>query len=676
MLEHNRDGFLVGRPMAADQAAQLLSAIKGDTGKILAAMRRTGASGYGRAATPAGRGGGSRQEVGRAGAGAAAPGRATAATATPAQRSGAGRLAGRMRGPDGRLLAGPALAPAAAAAESQVADATKALAATIERQRKDERADKRANSQQRDNRGRFGAGGDRSGFAGGLAGSAGAAVDGAEQVDPLVGAIGEVRGLVGKVRDVATPVGRAAAGMLGGGGSDDSPGLLRRMWRELRAMRKADAVASKGTLAKLAALAKMRGTAAGGGIFGALLGALPGLGAMAPVLGALGASAAAAAVGVKGLAKRIPVVGAVVELITGALEDRNLAADETLTAGERTTRRAANAGSTAGGIGGALAGAALGGAAAGPVGAIIGAVAGGLAGRAGGGAAGGALGSVSARFESGGAGAGAVSSGKGDFGGASYGTHQLSSTTGTLQQYLGQSDYGAQFAGLQPGTPEFNAKWRQLAASDPKFGRDQKDFIGRTHFEPQMAHLAKAGIDLSGKGDAVKEAVWSTSVQFGGKTDLIKKALAGRDLSKMSDADTIAAIQDFKIAKNGSLFKSSSAAVQAGTLRRAGEEKKALLALSGQAPGTAIGASPALAAVAAAAAPRPVAIPSMPVAPMAAAVPAAPQVDAGGPQRLNSTAQTAAATAAPAAPQQDVRDRLIAHIATGGIGGFGGIVHR
>ena len=91
----------------------------------------------------------------------------------------------------------------------------------------------------------------------------------------------------------------------------------------------------------------------------------------------------------------------------------------------------------------------------------------------------------------------------------------------------------------ETGSPEFNAKWKQIAASDPSFGTAQHDFIKSTHFDPQMAMLGKSGIDLSKRGAAVQDAVWSTSVQFGGQTSLIKSALAGKELQRayLSDSD-------------------------------------------------------------------------------------------------------------------------------------------
>ncbi|MFM0432391.1 hypothetical protein PQQ75_25495 [Paraburkholderia aspalathi] len=194
-----------------------------------------------------------------------------------------------------------------------------------------------------------------------------------------------------------------------------------------------------------------------------------------------------------------------------------------------------------------------------------------------------ALGKTSQFFESGTRGAAAISTGRGDHGGASYGTYQLASAGGaksTLNKFLAASGYASQFAGLTPGSPEFNAKWKQIAASDPSFGTAQHDFIKSTHFDPQMAMLGKSGIDLSKRGAAVQDAVWSTSVQFGAETSLIKSALAGKDPSKMSDAEIVSAIQNYKIAHNSDLFRSSSAATQASTLNRASVERSRLLALA------------------------------------------------------------------------------------------------
>lgn len=286
------------------------------------------------------------------------------------------------------------------------------------------------------------------------------------------------------------------------------------------------------------------------------------------------------------------------------------------------------------------------------------------------------LGKTSQLFESGKGGSGTVSSGKGDNGGASYGTYQLSSKQGTLQEFLKSSKYGSQFEGLTPGSKEFNAKWKRIAKDDPEFGNSQHEFIKNSHFDPQMDKLKNAGIDLSGRGAAVKDSVWSTAVQFGGKSSLIENALKGKDSSKLSDSDIISAIQDYKIANNDKLFAKSSGKVREGTLGRALSEKDNLLGLaSAESVSATVNTIPSLHNLAAgpgnasqtqsafAAAPK---IPAFTPIPSPAEAP--PQIT---PLSSLDSGRNNTVTMPSSDVGQDVRDRGIAHIATGGIAGRG-----
>lgn len=175
------------------------------------------------------------------------------------------------------------------------------------------------------------------------------------------------------------------------------------------------------------------------------------------------------------------------------------------------------------------------------------------------------LGQTSQQYESSGLGPGTISTGKNDHGGVSYGSYQLSSASGTLQEYLAQSRYGAQFAGLTPATPAFDSKWRELARMDPGFGADQHAFIGRSHYEAQLERLARAGLDVRDRGRAVQDCVWSTSVQLRNLTTRIfREGLQerfGREfrLAELSDRDIVEAVQDYKAAHTTALFKSSPA---------------------------------------------------------------------------------------------------------------------
>lgn len=195
------------------------------------------------------------------------------------------------------------------------------------------------------------------------------------------------------------------------------------------------------------------------------------------------------------------------------------------------------------------------------------------------------LGSTSERYETGGRGAGTVSTGKGDHGGVSYGAYQLSSRSGTLREYLDQSRYGERFAGLTPATPEFDARWKELARTDPGFAADQHEFIKTGHFEAERDKLKARGIDLSDRGPAVQDALWSTSVQLRTLTPgIVEKGLKEKfgpdfQLDRLSDRDIVEAIQDYKIHHNQRLFRSSPDAWE-GLLNRARHEKEDLVALA------------------------------------------------------------------------------------------------
>jgi hypothetical protein len=192
------------------------------------------------------------------------------------------------------------------------------------------------------------------------------------------------------------------------------------------------------------------------------------------------------------------------------------------------------------------------------------------------------LGAVAAQFESGAGGAGTISTGKGDLGGKSYGAFQLAGRGGAkgneVEQFLKASGFEKAFEGLTVGTADFDKKWKDIAATNKDFMASQQKYAAQTHYDPQMAKLKGAGIDLSGKGIGVQEAVMSTANQYGANTSNIIKALQGKDVGKMDDKAIINAIQDFKAQNVASNFKSSSADVQAGVAKRIEQERLALLA--------------------------------------------------------------------------------------------------
>lgn len=205
------------------------------------------------------------------------------------------------------------------------------------------------------------------------------------------------------------------------------------------------------------------------------------------------------------------------------------------------------------------------------------------------------LGQTSEHYETGGRGSGSISHTPGDPGGPSYGLSQFALNTGSLQEYLDHSRYAKAFEGVEPGSPAFDTKWREVAKADPTgFSQDQHDFTKTQFYDVQNARLKADGLDLSQRGPAVQDALWSTSVQFRGITpNIFEKGLEEKfgqkfELSKLSDKDIVKAVQDYKIAHNDQLFHRSSAAVKASVLERAKEEKADLLNL---ADGKAVGRS-------------------------------------------------------------------------------------
>ena len=119
-----------------------------------------------------------------------------------------------------------------------------------------------------------------------------------------------------------------------------------------------------------------------------------------------------------------------------------------------------------------------------------------------------------------------VSTGRGDPGGKSYGAYQLASLTGTVQQFLRNegSRWAGEFRGMDPTVRgAFEAKWREIAAREPEaFFNAQHDFIQRTKYDVvRNTVLDRTGVDINTLPPAVRDAVWSMSVQHGRAAQII-----------------------------------------------------------------------------------------------------------------------------------------------------------
>ena len=208
------------------------------------------------------------------------------------------------------------------------------------------------------------------------------------------------------------------------------------------------------------------------------------------------------------------------------------------------------------------------------------------------------LGQTSEKYESGGKGPGVINAysgaASGDYGGASYGCYQFASYLPKLMPngkarpasknspcllFINECRFSSKFAGLEPATPEFDAMWKQVAASNTKeFKEDQHEYIKKHYYEVMLSNLARNGIDLTKFGPAVHDLVWSTSVQLGpGKTSIFTVPL--RDKSQLTDKEIVQLVSEYKINMVDSLFASSSAGVRQGVANRYAAEKNDLLKL-------------------------------------------------------------------------------------------------
>lgn len=135
-------------------------------------------------------------------------------------------------------------------------------------------------------------------------------------------------------------------------------------------------------------------------------------------------------------------------------------------------------------------------------------------GRGSGGNSNGQLGALSAKYESNGS-AGTIARTKGDIGGASYGTYQLTTSSGHAQKFA--NSYGGALKGKKPGTAAFDAAWKAEAQKNPKaFASAQHKYIENNHYKPAANNIKKqTGFDVSKYPKAVQDAVWSIGVQHG-----------------------------------------------------------------------------------------------------------------------------------------------------------------
>ena len=201
-----------------------------------------------------------------------------------------------------------------------------------------------------------------------------------------------------------------------------------------------------------------------------------------------------------------------------------------------------------------------------------------------------ALGALSAKYETGGRGPGTVSTGAGDPGGVSYGSYQMATKMGTVTRFVGQAGFkwSKDFQGLTPGTAQFTAVWKRIAAEQTRdFQNAQHSYIKQTHFDLLAAKiLSDDAVDVNTRSHALQDVIWSTAVQHGGATPIVHRAIATLtcDCSDPTyDKKLICAIYAERGRKkpdgNLAYFSKSAPGVQAGVAKRFKNEEQDALAM-------------------------------------------------------------------------------------------------
>lgn len=193
------------------------------------------------------------------------------------------------------------------------------------------------------------------------------------------------------------------------------------------------------------------------------------------------------------------------------------------------------------------------------------------------------LGSLSAKYESRG-GVGTVANNRGDIGGASYGTYQISTNTGTMKSFLSylksaNPSYYKELSKYSAGSTGFNNAWKSIAKKDPNgFNQLQHAFVQKNNYAP-AANKVKSmlGIDVTKRSNALQQVMWSVGTQHGagGALNLFRNANVNQS---MTDAEIIRRVYEERM-KVDKYFSSSSAAIKKSVLNRFKQELQDALAM-------------------------------------------------------------------------------------------------
>ena len=193
--------------------------------------------------------------------------------------------------------------------------------------------------------------------------------------------------------------------------------------------------------------------------------------------------------------------------------------------------------------------------------------------------------------------------------GFSYGTYQISTKVGRMQEFIDALNNPNGLGGRDPKYLEYGRRlneaggnsaaanrstlfertWKEMAYDNPSdgssFAQAQHDFIQATHYDVAVKELkAATGIDpcARNRSNGLQDAIWSTSVQHGphAVTGIVKNALArtGKTAETVTDAELISAIYDERMSDNGfTYFHGSTPGIRKNIVKRFKREKLLVL---------------------------------------------------------------------------------------------------
>lgn len=188
------------------------------------------------------------------------------------------------------------------------------------------------------------------------------------------------------------------------------------------------------------------------------------------------------------------------------------------------------------------------------------------------------LGSLSAKYESSGN-PGTIANNKGDIGGKSYGTYQLTKASGHAQAFA--NSYGGALKGLTAGTAAFDRAWKAEASKNPKkFAEAQHNYIAQKHYQPALNKAVEIfGSRVKQAPKAVHDMIWSIGVQHGagGAANVFKNA-GVKSTDSWKTVVTKVYNERMKVNK---YFSSSSQAIKNSVLNRFKKELQDALKMLG-----------------------------------------------------------------------------------------------